>query len=156
MTNYMSNTFKQVSAWLYLIFVNPFPSKVVHRISENSNAAPLSKAMKQVRLLVPTALNNGEPVAPAALHTVENLVQGIFGACTLHSHLLGAWANDAGIRYRDPILLVEIEVEDSPTLLPSLTTIVRFTCECFEQGIGLLTMADVGVLSLRRDRLLTF
>ena len=83
-------------------------------------------------------------------------IQAAFGGCTLHPHLLGTWASEAGIPYRDPILLVEIEVEDSPTLLPSLMTIVRFICDHFEQEAVFLTIADVGVLSVRRSDLSMF
>ena len=112
------------------------------------------RAMKKIRLFVPESFNNGELVAAEVFHALENMVTDAFGGCTLHANLLGTWANEAGIRYRDPIRLVEVEAEDSPALQPALMAIIQFICDRWQQEAVFLTIADVSVLSVQRRELL--
>jgi hypothetical protein len=107
---------------------------------------PIPKPMKRIVLYVPTTLNNGGAAAEEDLHTIEDLVMDAFGGCTLHPHLLGGWVNDEEERCRDSMLKVEIEADDRPDLLITITAMGGFIRKRLEQDLVFITVEDVGVL----------
>lgn len=83
------------------------------------------------------------------------MITDVFGGCTLHANVRGAWLSKANVHYRDPLRLFEVEVEDFPALLIALIGIVRFICDRFDQAAVFCTITDVSVLSVQRSELLT-
>lgn len=62
---------------------------------------------------VPRALNDGTPLDAVTLDTLERELLDIGGGFTAHD-AEGAWRDEDGIVYRDPVRVYALDVPDTP------------------------------------------
>jgi DNA-binding CsgD family transcriptional regulator len=102
---------------------------------------------KQINWYIPTADNNRISIAAADRSELEASVIELFGPLTIYPSLRGIWFNRAGVRFDDPIMLIQVVVEDRPDLAGRISDLATLVLDRFGQLELFVTLGDVGVLS---------
>lgn len=106
--------------------------------------------MKQLEInyYIPTKYNNGVSVAAKDLRDLEDRVISLFGGLTIHSSLRGMWLDHSGVRYDDPIIILQVIAENRPDLETRVKSIGTHILKQFNQREVFIFIRDVGLRSL--------
>lgn len=93
-------------------------------------------------LTLPLAMNDGSPVDPVALATLEDDILGIAGGFTA-TDSVGAWRAPDGTVYREPVRVYTLDVPDTRDAAERIRGIADVAAIAFEQEAVYVTRAEV-------------
>jgi len=91
-------------------------------------------------LHIPEQLNDGTPVAPEYLETVESRLIDLGGGFTL-THGIGAWRSDDGTIYREPVRLYHVDTADDVRI--ALADLAERVSSVLDQEAVYVTEQDI-------------